>query len=145
MVGDLPESRGRGGGGKEGENGGLWERERLITVLKLKTWWWGEGLPRVEGCSMGALSNLHFFCVGWSASSWWSYPCCKWNQSRWSRLSKVGGLDLSVPWVILLNLLPWYMKILRVLKIVTLVSKWKFVSFSVPCSKSVKQGSSYLS
>ena len=27
----------------------------------------------------------------------------------------------------------------------TLVSKWKFVSFSVPCSKSVKQGSSYLS
>ena len=38
------------------------ERERLITVLKLKTWWGGgEGLPRVEGCSMGALSNLRFF------------------------------------------------------------------------------------
>ena len=30
----------------------------------------GEGLPRVEGRSMDALSNLHFFCVGWSASSW---------------------------------------------------------------------------
>lgn len=46
------------------------ERERLITVLK--TWWGGggEGLPRVEGCSMGASSNLHLFCVGWSASSW---------------------------------------------------------------------------
>ena len=54
------------GGGGEGV--GEWgtvrererERERLITVLKLKTWW-GEGLPRVEGCSMGALSNLRFF------------------------------------------------------------------------------------
>ena len=45
------------------------ERERLITVLKLKTWW-GGGLPRVEGRSMGASSNLHLFCVGWSASSW---------------------------------------------------------------------------
>ena len=39
-----------------------------MTVLKLKTG--GGGLPRVEGCSMDALSNLHFFCVGWSASSW---------------------------------------------------------------------------
>lgn len=66
-MGDLPESR------DWGEGGGEWGtvRERLITVLKLKTWWGGgEGLPRVEGCSMGALSNLHFFCVGWSASSW---------------------------------------------------------------------------
>ena len=46
------------------------ERERVITVLKLKTWWGVGGLPRVEGCSMDTLSNLHFFCVGWSASSW---------------------------------------------------------------------------
>lgn len=58
---------GEGGGG--GEWGTVRERERLITVLKLKTWL-GGGLRRVEGCSMGALSNLHFFCVGWSASSW---------------------------------------------------------------------------
>lgn len=68
MVGDLPESRDWGGGGRRGRMGDC-ERERLITVLKLKTWL-GGGLPRVEGCSMGALSNLHFFCVGWSASSW---------------------------------------------------------------------------
>ena len=61
-----------GGGEGGGEWGTVRERERLITVLKLKTWWGGggEGLPRVEGCSMDALSNLHFFCVGWSASSW---------------------------------------------------------------------------
>ena len=68
-MGDLPESRDWGGG----EGGGEWgterererERERDITVLKLKTWWGGggEGLPRVEGCSMGALSNLRFFSV----------------------------------------------------------------------------------
>lgn len=40
MVGDLPESRGRGGGGRRGRMGDC-ERERLITVLKLKTWWGG--------------------------------------------------------------------------------------------------------
>ena len=70
-MGDLPESRDWGGGGGRRGRMGDCERERLITVLKLKTWWGGgEGLPRVEGCSMDALSNLNFFCLGWSASSW---------------------------------------------------------------------------
>ena len=45
MVGDLPESRGRGGG-KEGENGGLWERETYYS-LEVKDVVGGEGLPRV--------------------------------------------------------------------------------------------------
>ena len=47
MVGDLPESRdwgGVGGGGRRGRMGDC-ERERLITVLKLKTWWGGGGGP----------------------------------------------------------------------------------------------------
>lgn len=72
-MGDLPESRDWGGGG--GEGGGEWgtvrERETYYSLeVKDVVGGGGEGLPRVEGCSMGALSNLHFFCVGWSASSW---------------------------------------------------------------------------
>ena len=45
MVGDLPESRDWGGGENGGRRGrmGDCERERLITVLKLKTWWGGGG------------------------------------------------------------------------------------------------------
>lgn len=47
------------------------EREReTYYSLEVKDVVGGEGLPRVEGCSVDALSNLHFFCVGWSASSW---------------------------------------------------------------------------
>lgn len=38
------------------------EREReTYYSLEVKDVVGGEGLPRVEGCSMGALSNLRFF------------------------------------------------------------------------------------
>ena len=67
-MGDLPESRDWGGGEGGGEWGTVRERETYYS-LEVKDVV-GGGLPRVEGCSMGALSNLHFFCVGWSASSW---------------------------------------------------------------------------
>lgn len=71
MVGDLPESRDWGGGGGRRGRMGDCEREReTYYSLEVKDVVGGGGLRRVEGCSMGALSNLHFFCVGWSASSW---------------------------------------------------------------------------
>lgn len=46
-MGDLPESRDWGGGGRRGRMGDC-ERERLITVLKLKTWWGGGGRAFLE-------------------------------------------------------------------------------------------------
>ena len=70
-MGDLPESRDWGGGGGRRGRMGDCEREReTYYSLEVKDVVGGGGLPRVEGCSMDALSNLRFFCVGWSASSW---------------------------------------------------------------------------
>ena len=59
-MGDLPESRDWGGGEGGGEWGTVRERETYYS-LEVKDVVGGEGLPRVEGCSMGALSNLRFF------------------------------------------------------------------------------------
>lgn len=61
-MGNLPESRDWGGGGRRGEWGTVRERETYYS-LEVKDVVGGEGLPRVEGCSMGALSNLRFFSV----------------------------------------------------------------------------------
>ena len=51
-----------GGGEGGGEWGTVRERETYYS-LEVKDVVGGEGPPRVEGCSMGALSNLRFFSV----------------------------------------------------------------------------------
>lgn len=61
-MGNLLESRDWGGGEGGGEWGTVRERETYYS-LEVKDVVGGEGLPRVEGCSMGALSNLRFFSV----------------------------------------------------------------------------------